>query len=172
MKPLQASISAETPSRLSAPLSTRNSAHLYNEVLKQSGVLSLSRLIREHLLHVLRTWIFSLRSFRGHIENQVARYPAGVPLGTALVRSPQGCLHRNIRSVARRLYIERLLATHPWCDNQDLEIFLMGFDAGEQWKSYSYGSEYDTQNGSHNSWLTPSCGDAINKQIRGAIMSA
>ena len=55
MKPLQASISAETPSRLSAPLSTRNRAHVYNEVLRQSGVLALSRLIREHLLHALRT---------------------------------------------------------------------------------------------------------------------
>jgi len=36
--------------------------------------------------------------------------------------------------------MQRLKAIHPWVGIVDLRIFLMGFDAGEQW-AFRMGSE-------------------------------
>lgn len=34
--------------------------------------------------------------------------------------------------MSRALYILKLRASRPWVDSQDCEIFLLGFDAGEE----------------------------------------
>ena len=60
------------------------------------------------------------------MHTQSAIGQAGVPLGP---HGHQGA--RNARTLVRSLYIEILLAIHPWADFQDLRLFLMGFDAGE-----------------------------------------
>lgn len=71
----------------------------------------------------------AFRSFRGHICILFAT-KAGVPVGhTFQLRA--GCLVPNDRTYARAEGIKNLQATHPWVDNADLQIFLMGFDAGE-----------------------------------------
>jgi hypothetical protein len=49
-----------------------------------------------------------------------------------------------MRILARRRGIENLQAIHPWVDFQDLEIFLMGFDAGDQYASCSAYIQPDT----------------------------
>jgi hypothetical protein len=40
---------------------------------------------------------------------------------------------RRSDAIARSYYTEMLLAKYPWLDTFDLRMFLMGFDAGEQW---------------------------------------
>jgi len=69
------------------------------------------------------------RSFRGHIGILFSTR-AGVPLGPALQLQPEG-YRDDERTYARAEGIRTLQATHPWVDNADLQIFLMGFDAGE-----------------------------------------
>ena len=65
--------------------------------------------------------------------------------GPALTRMCPGHQYQtNIRTVARKHYTELLLATRPWADGEDLQIFLMGFDAGEQFASCSNGSRART----------------------------
>jgi hypothetical protein len=60
----------------------------------------------------------------------------------------------NVRSLGRRLYIERLSATPPWIDYRDLEAFLMGFEAGESWAGHNGSGRTDRQFADA-SWLTP-----------------
>jgi len=57
-----------------------------------------------------------------------------VSLGSALQRHYQS-YRPNIRTGVRKQGIETLLATYPWADLLTLEIFLKGFDVGEQWAS-------------------------------------
>jgi hypothetical protein len=56
-----------------------------------------------------------------------------VDFGPAFQRGPDGTYQVDIRTVARSEYTKCLLAIYPWADTVDLETFLMGFDAGEQW---------------------------------------
>ena len=59
-----------------------------------------------------------------------------VDFGPGVERRPDGHRRRCIQALARWLDTEKLLATRtPWADYQDLEIFLMGLDAGAQWGS-------------------------------------
>ncbi len=76
--------------------------------------------------------ISSLRSCLGHIRTQLATGRGYVTFGPALEKYRQSS-RRNRRTLARRKGIENLLATRPWLDSHDFEIFLAGFDAGEQW---------------------------------------
>jgi hypothetical protein len=64
-----------------------------------------------------------------------------VDFGSAVQRSPDGILLPVYRTHARAEYTKALLAIHPWADTVDLEIFLMGFDAGEQWSRHTMGME-------------------------------
>ena len=45
-----------------------------------------------------------------------------------------------------------LLAKYSWADTVDLRIFLMGFDAGEQWQLHNPYSEAEKQ--TERSWLS------------------
>jgi hypothetical protein len=58
----------------------------------------------------------------------------------------------NTRTTARVLYTTMLRAKYHWADIPDLHIFLMGFDAGEQWTLHTQGIETDTHG--DGSWLT------------------
>ena len=91
-------------------------------------------------------WIAAYRSFRGHIDIQSATEPNCLTLGPSL-QKPLSAPQNSLRSdtVARALYIEMLLATYPWADIVDLRMFLMGFDAGDQWSRHTTGSAVDTQ---------------------------
>lgn len=73
--------------------------------------------------------------------------------GPELGRSPGGDLRVNTRTLARSMYTQMLLAKYPWLDIFDLRIFLLGFDAGEQWSRCNLYSEAEKPVA--NSWLTP-----------------
>ncbi len=88
--------------------------------------------LRFRLRNALCIYKLSLRSFRGHIGIQSAKEPLGLTVGPAAV-STSAQSAAQLRTIARALYIEMLSATYPWVDIPDLRIFLMGFDAGEQW---------------------------------------
>jgi hypothetical protein len=90
------------------------------------------RLLGRSLWGKLYTLLSSLRSCLGHIRTELATGRESVSLGPSFERHHQS-LRRNKRTLARRRGIEKLRATRPWVDFQDLEIFLAGFDAAEQW---------------------------------------
>jgi hypothetical protein len=102
--------------------------------LRHTCARALSRLLGH------RTWsrgyilLTSLQSFLGHVRTQFAKGRVEVDLGPLLQRH-QGLPRRNTWTLARRRCIETLQAIHPWVDYQDLEIYLMGFDAGDRFAS-------------------------------------
>jgi hypothetical protein len=106
----------------------------YIEVARLSGLRIALDLLRENLWQKLYIWRDAVCSFRGHIHTQSAKGRATVTFGPWF-ENHQGHLRRNKRTLARRLYTEKLLAIRPWVDSQDLQIFLMGFDAGEEWNA-------------------------------------
>ncbi len=89
--------------------------------------------LRERLLHRWCIYRGAFRSFRGHIQIQAAIGQAKADFGPATLIEQSGHRVPNHRTIARSLYTEMLRATHPWVDMTDVRIFLMGFDAGEQW---------------------------------------
>ena len=111
-------------------------------------LLGLWYLLRD-ALHIL---VSSFRSFRGHISLQSPREAYGPSLGKAFVRGEDQSLQRNPRTLARSFYIEMLWASMPWIDMVDLRIFLMGFDAGEEWSHHTCsGKAANSQ--AEDSWL-------------------
>jgi len=99
------------------------------------------RQFREHLWLLWCRLSSALRSFRGHIESQDARGFLCVNIGPAFRPCPPtGPYVPNERTSARSQYMQRLKAIYPWVDTVDLRLFLMGFDAGEQW-AFRMGSE-------------------------------
>ena len=92
----------------------------------------LLRLLGLALWGKLYTLLSSLRCLYGHIRTQLAKDRVSVSLGPALERQSES-YRPNRRTGARRQGIENLQAIHPWVDLISLEIFLMGFDVGEQW---------------------------------------
>lgn len=132
----------------------------YSEVLRRAGLRVFLQFLRENLGQQLRIWCESFRSFRGHIRTQSARHQVGVRLG------PHGHLGaRNARTLVRTLYIQKLSAIRPWVDSQDLEIFLMGFDAGEIWSYDSRDRLYKEQIAPDPSWVTPDIRGEINNTL-------
>jgi hypothetical protein len=101
------------------------------EVLRRVGLKVSLYLLRQHLSRSWCIWRDSFRSFRGHIRTQSAKGRATATFG-AWFENHHGHLRANRRTAARREYTEKLRAIRPWVDSQDLEIFLMGFDAGEE----------------------------------------
>jgi hypothetical protein len=163
---MQVLTSAETSLPESPQLSVESYVSYYRKVLVRDGVRGLLQLIRERLLGKLGIWFFAFRSFRGHIRVLSAKGQANVRFGPAFESLPNGCYRRNIRTVARRLYTEKLLATRfSWADCQDLEIFLMGFDAGAAWETHT-DSTLETQTGYRVSWLTSDDDAAIHEVLR------
>jgi hypothetical protein len=88
-------------------------------------------------------WRSSFDSLYGHIRNQSAKGMPFVDFGRAMVRDSAGHLQPNTRTHARAEYTKALLAIHPWADIVDQRIFLMGFDAGEQWTLHTTDKEID-----------------------------
>lgn len=121
----------------------------YSEVARRTGLRNALRLLRENWAQKWCIWRDALRSCAGHIRTQSAIGRTAVGLGQ---HNHHGV--RCARTVARRLYTEKLLAIRPWVDSQDLHIFLMGFDAGESWASCNTDSQSRNQISSRSSWLT------------------
>jgi len=123
----------------------------YMELARRVGLRFALRLFREDLRHRLCIWRAAFGSFRGHIRTQSAIGQTAVRLGP---HSHRGA--RDARTLARTLYTQKLLAILPWADTQDLEIFLMGFDAGETFSADSRDRLYPEQIPPlHSSWITP-----------------
>ena len=76
-------------------------------------------------------WCAVLRSFRAHIRIQCAKEGERVHVGPAY-RCHDGHLYPDERTESRAEGIETLLASHPWADSADIQVFLIGFDAGEK----------------------------------------
>jgi hypothetical protein len=133
----------------------------YIRYARQVGLGAALQLLLENLgcrLYICRD---AFRSFRGHIRTQLAKGQVGFRLG------PHG--HReamNARTLCRTLYIQKLLATHPWADSQDIELFLIGFDAGDTWYECSRGilpKELIPESSS--CWITPEIRCEINNTL-------
>lgn len=132
----------------SSPAGTRAP---YMELARKVGLRFAARLFRHDLSRKLCIWRDAFRSFRGHIDTQSAKGQACVRLGQ---HSYLGA--RDARTLVRTLYTQKLLAIHPWADSQDLEIFLMGFEAGETFLADSRDRLYTEQlSAFHSSWITP-----------------
>lgn len=60
-----------------------------------------------------------------------------------LRRFPSGLIQPEIWTQGRTHGIDSLLATRPWADIVDMQIFLDGFEAGAQWyrRTHDLGSE-------------------------------
>lgn len=95
--------------------------------------------LRRHLRGTMRIWRGCWGSFLGHIRSQSPIDMGSVYLGQEFLCSSDGSYQLNPRTVARSEYIQAVLATLEWPDTVDLRIFLMGFDAGEEWTRHSEG---------------------------------
>jgi hypothetical protein len=75
----------------------------------------------------------TLAALWGHWKSQISAKSQTVSFGPAFRRLPDGSLQPESRTIERSKRIDNLLATRPWADRVDIQIFLEGFDAGEQW---------------------------------------
>lgn len=94
---------------------------------------ALLRRLRGVLLNVWCIWKTAFRSFRGHIQIQSTKVFPYTDFGLALRRLPDGRLLPDERTESRSSHTSRLEAKYPWVDAVDRQLFLLGFDAGEQW---------------------------------------
>jgi hypothetical protein len=115
-----------------------------------SGRVRLARLVRRLCQKLQICWL-ALRSCCGHIRTQSATEIMSLPLESAHRLPPQWPLGR-MTPFARSFYRQMLSEVHPWADIVDLRLFLMGFDAAEQWLLYISGNEVRIR--SESSWLT------------------
>ena len=104
-------------------------------LLRGGPAIAAIRLLGPYLWGRLYILFSSLRCCFGHIRTQLGGDRVLVSLGPALEQHCQS-YRPNRRTAARKQGIEILRATHPWADLPTLEIFLKGFDAGEQWGSH------------------------------------
>jgi len=115
------------PSSVSSPLLKENRVR-YIRYARQIGLGAALQLLLQNLNCKWYICRDAFRSFRGHIRNQLAKGQVGFRLGP---HGHQGV--SNARTLCRSLYTQRLLAIRPWADSQDVEIFLAGFDAGDNY---------------------------------------
>jgi hypothetical protein len=100
--------------------------------LRDWFVFAAFRLVGQRLWDKTYTLLSESRRFLGSLRIQLAKDRASVSLGPAFELDPQS-QQRNKRTLVRKRGIENLLAIQPWAAHQTFEIFLMGFDVGEQW---------------------------------------
>jgi hypothetical protein len=100
-------------------------------------------------------WRNAVDSFLGHIRSQSTRELPSVDYGPAFLHPHVWPLRANIRTHARAEYTRGLLAVHPWADTVDRRMFLLGFDAGEEWALHKRDIEPDTHPYERPSWLVP-----------------
>lgn len=98
-----------------------------------------SRLLGKYLWRKTYTLFVEPRSFLASLRIQLAKDRLSLSFGPSLEIRPQGWV-RNRRTLVRMMGIGNLLAKYPWATHQNFEIFLMGFDAGEQWERDSQGN--------------------------------
>ena len=84
----------------------------------------------------------TFRSARGHWKIQSTTKRRMIDFGPALQSLPDGSFQPRIETQARIRGIDNLLATHPWVDIVDMQMFLNGFDAGAKW--YRSNPDLDT----------------------------
>jgi hypothetical protein len=89
-------------------------------------------------------WRGAFGSFLGHIRILSPTELLVAHCGPASVESPAGARQPNTRTNVRMKYITALRVRHQWLDIVDLRIFLMGFDAGEQFAHHTAGTETRT----------------------------
>ena len=89
-------------------------------------------LLAFRLLNIWCIWSGAARSFVWHIRIQSPTEPLRVDLGPAPLLLPDGLLLDQPGTRARAEGIRNLSAKDPWADIVHQQIFLMGFDAGEQ----------------------------------------
>ena len=106
----------------------------------QSALTSLRS--KRPLSDALRLWhISSTCVWSAHQRWRIRISTNTVDFGPALRRLPDGSLQPDRRTLMRSECIGNLLATRPWADIVDVQIFLAGFDAGEQWCRRNLDSE-------------------------------
>ena len=84
------------------------------------------------LLKIWYIWSGAARSFVWHIRIQSSKEAPRVSLGPVWVQGPNGSRVESLGTRARAEGIKNLSAKYPWVDMVHQQIFLMGFDAGEQ----------------------------------------
>ena len=87
----------------------------------------------------------TLRSAHGHWRTQISTRNPSVDFGPALQCLPSRSFQPRVETQARIRGIDSLVATRPWVDIVDMQIFLEGFEAGAQWcrSNQDSGSESD-----------------------------
>ncbi len=148
------------PSSVSSPLLKGNRVR-YIRYARQIGLGAALQLLLENLSCKWCICRDAFRSFLGHTRTQLAKGQVGFRIGPHCHREAS-----NARTLCRTLYIQRLLATHPWADSQDVELFLIGFDAGDIWSESSRDilpKELIPESSSR--WITPEIRREINNTL-------
>lgn len=97
------------------------------------------RLLGQNLWAKLCISFSESRCFLGSLRTQLAKGRASRSLGPSFEPHLRPWVRKK-RTLARKRGIENLLAIYPWVGLQSSEIFLMGFDAGEQWAHDTQGN--------------------------------
>ncbi len=138
------------------PPESQARASKYMELTVRVGIKACLHHLVGHLWSTCYRWCAACRSFRGHIRTEFARGWPLLGLGSAPLREyPDGSLHVAPETLARCESIESLSAKHPWVDIVALRMFLMGFDAGEQYARRTQDTETDKQSGPLSSFEPP-----------------
>jgi hypothetical protein len=60
-----------------------------------------------------------------------------------------GCYQGSERTIARAEGIKKFQANYPWVDSVDIQMFLEGFDVGEEYCTTAQTSDHGNQGASH-----------------------
>jgi hypothetical protein len=92
--------------------------------------------LRKRLLEALCKCRYVFRSLVGHSRTLLARKNLRLDYGPAMQSLPDGCLVPNEKTIARSQSIQNLRATYTgWVGVVEAEMFLMGFEAGAEWRA-------------------------------------
>ena len=123
-------------------------AHILPSTFRLASAKNLLAHLRKRAIALFYRCSATLRSARGHWKTHTGKGFRAVDLGPALRQLEDGTYQPIGRTTARIECTDRLLAKHPWADVVDLQIFLDGFDAGEQWGRGNLDSELSKLSGS------------------------
>jgi hypothetical protein len=107
-------------------------------VWKRAGIWLHRRLSYLHeLVCVLK---LSTRSFAGHIETLLSKNSYDYSYGLVVEEGPNGVLFWNRRTCARVQGIRELRVRFRWASRIEEQIFLSGFDKGEEFARHLAGT--------------------------------